>query len=42
MFTRSFPLLQQAREPVDSELGLAAEDDLLGADVRPAGLDRDV
>ena len=33
---------EQAVEPVDAELGLSAEDDLLGDDVRPAGPDRDV
>ena len=33
---------QQARQPVDAELRLAARDDLLGDDVRAAVLERDV
>jgi len=33
---------QEAWEPVDPELGLAARHDLLGRDVRPADLQRDV
>ena len=33
---------EQARQPVDAELRLAARDDLLGDDVRAAGLERDV
>ena len=43
--TRSVPLSrgrEQARQPVDAELRLAAGDDLLGDDVRPAVLQRDV
>ena len=33
---------EQARQPVDAELRLAARDDLLGDDVRAAVLERDV
>ena len=36
------PRRQQARQPVDAELGAAAGDDLLGYDVGAARLDRDV
>ena len=42
MLTRSFPVSRCASvdpHPVDPELGLASEHDLLGKDVRAAGLD---